>query len=130
MIAVNVNVNLKIAAAAIMDFVISQIWRRVSFRDWILSPGAEFRAKMAEFMAVKAKFEMAAATILDFVRSQIWQQICFRDPILNLCVNFGANTRNSARVIKISSKIQNGGCPSSWIIICNAGPPTKTTWWP
>ena len=73
---------------------------------------------------------MAAAAILDFVGSQIWWQKCFRDPIVNPCIKFGAYPCNSGRVIKISSKIQNGSCQPSWIIICFAGPPTKTTWWP
>ena len=72
---------------------------------------------------------MAAAAILDFVGSQIWWQKCFRDPILNPCVKCGASTCNSGRVIKISSKLQNGVCPPSWITICYAGPPTKTIWW-
>ena len=73
---------------------------------------------------------MAAAAILDFVGSQIWWQKCFRDPILNPCVKFGANTCISSRVIKISSKIQNGCCPPSWIIIWYVGPHTKATCWP
>ena len=69
----------------------------------------QIRAKMAELRQLKQNFKMAAAAILDFVGSQIWWQKYFRDSILRPCVKFGANTCNSGRVIKISSKFQNGG---------------------
>ena len=73
---------------------------------------------------------MAAAAILDFVGSQIWRYACFRDVIWSHRAKLRANMCKSGRVTAVKAKFQNGGCPPSWIIICYAGQPTKTTWRP
>ena len=125
--------NFKMAATAIFDFPGCKFWLQNFLWDVIFSVCMKFGGNIcnnSRVIAVNVNFKMVAAAILDFVVCNFWRQNCFPDPISNPCVKFGANMCNSGRVIKISSKIQNGGCPPSWIIICYAGPPTKTTLWP
>ena len=61
----------KIAAAAILDFLRSEIWRWNYFLDVVSSLFAKFCANMFNnnrVVAVKKNFKMAAAAILDFVK--------------------------------------------------------------
>ena len=63
------------AAAAILDFLRSEIWRQNCFLDVVSSLCAKFCANMFNnnrVVAVKKNFKMAAAAILDFLRSDIW----------------------------------------------------------
>jgi len=66
---VAINVNFKMAAAAILDFLRSEIWSQFYLRDVVFSLCAKFCANVYssdQVVAVKVNFNMAAAAILDF----------------------------------------------------------------
>jgi len=69
-----VKVNLRMAAAAILDFVESEFLQQNRLWDTVFSPFAKLHANRSHIVrdiAFEPIFKMAAAAILDFIRSEI-----------------------------------------------------------
>jgi len=100
------------AAAAILDFVGSEIWRQGQSR----LTDIYFRTKIGEYilkggrvMTINVFLKWRLAAILDFQRSEIWTYFCFRDVGFSLWAKFCVNMCNSDWVMAIKVNIQNGG---------------------
>ena len=110
------------AAAAILDFIRSEIWRFLpsdftSVFGAFFSLCAKFCANMFDndwVVAIKVHFKMAAAAILDFAGIEFWHQNCLWSMVFSPCVKFHANICHSGRDIAIKP-IFKMGPPPSWI---------------
>ena len=67
------------AAAAILDFLRSEIWSKFCLRHVVFGLCAKFCANVFSIdriMAIKVNFKMAATAILDFSGIEFWQMAC------------------------------------------------------
>ena len=96
----------KIASAAILDFIGSEICRQRKSR----LTRVHHRIKFGEYsrvMAIYLFLKWWPAAILDFCRSEIQRYFCFRDVSFSLWAKFCVNMCNSDWVMGIKVKFQN-----------------------
>jgi len=100
------------AAAAILDFAGSEIWRQRQSqlpRIYIHTKFGEDILKGGRVITIYVFLKWRPAAILDFQRSEIWRHFCFRDVGFSLWAKFCVNMCNSDWVIAIKVNFQNGG---------------------
>jgi len=103
----------KIAAAAILDFVESEIWRQSKLRLTHIYLHTKFDEDILKGGRVTVIYMFSnwrPAAILDSFISKIWRYFCFQDVGFSPWAKFWVNICNSDWVMVIKVNIQNGGC--------------------